>query len=330
MIEQVRYRLATESDRKEILDLLNTVFSQQQQSIRERDDTFWKWKYESNVFGKAILIIGELGDKIIANGTLWPWQFKYKDKILNAYQTCDGAVHPDYRGQGVFSSINKERVIVSQKEHADFLFSFPNKNSLPAYLSSGWSINGRIGWSIKPLKPLGIITNYLSNNKVINVGIMDSHALSHFNLYEIDKYSVQNDSLSVYKKDGFYEWRYSNHPTRKYGIVVYNEGEGNKAAAIFTIQKRGEIYELIVVDYIGSPGYIGQVFKLLLKAAKDYNAAFIAVMRNNQLNTNKLWKMGYSNLKQKNFTSLPLSLNLEPKITNFKEWSLIAGMHDSI
>ena len=51
-MDDLKVRLARKCDRENILKLFDTVFNEQQRSVASnRNEKFWNWKYEDNVFG---------------------------------------------------------------------------------------------------------------------------------------------------------------------------------------------------------------------------------------------------------------------------------------
>src|SRR5690554_260414 len=174
----ITIREAKFDDSNEILHLLNTVFSKQQKSMSlGRDESFWKWKYEQNVFENATLHVAELEGKIIAAGTMWPWEFKTRNSILKAYQPCDTVVTKEARGLGVFSKLNEARIHFATSRNVDFIFNFPNQNSLSGYLRMGWTYVGKVPWMVKIMKPIPVVSSFFSKNQSIKLNIPASYKI---------------------------------------------------------------------------------------------------------------------------------------------------------
>ncbi len=88
--------------------------------------------------------------------------------------------------------------------------------------------------------------------------------------------------------------------------------------------------EMFIMDYLGSPRYSKELFEQVIIQARKLKVNFVATMDNPYFRTNSLWRKGFVNYYDKNFTALPLSLGIESKATNINSWELVAGMHDSI
>jgi len=324
-------RLANEIDKNDVLTLLNSVFDEQQRSDLKRDDAFWNWKYKNNPFGKSTLTIVEYNKQVVGASNLWPWEFTCRGETLQALQPCDSAIHSDYRGRGLFTKTRIESVRIAREQGIDFLFSFPNQNSLNAYLNLGWSFMGRMNWHVKILQPINILQGKLSDSKSEVLPIPDHLSIDINTLEYISNRSQSFDSsIRIKRKEGFYNWRYIDHPTRNYGMVTWGGGSKPAIAAIFTLNQKGINTEMVIVDLIGKSENILDLFRVVVKEAKKLEVDFIALLQNDNFSTNRLWKLGFLNKKLKNMVVLPLDIRLEQHITNFKNWNMVSAIHDSI
>lgn len=330
-INGYNYRLAIDDDKDQVLKLLNGVFEEQQRSDTKRDSEFWNWKYKKSPFGESLITVVEKENDIICVGNLWPWEFLWRGKILRALQPCDSAVHPEFRGKGLFSKSRINGVQIARERGIDFFFNFPNQNSLPAYLSLGWYFMGKIQWQVKILKPINLLRGKLKNSKSepvtipkelrIDVDVLDSIATRRISFDAI---------IKINRKEGFHQWRYDEHPSRTYGMITNNDNSKSTLAAVFTINQKGLIREMVIVDLIGSSDKTVSLFKEIVRIAKTLNIDFIAVIDNKYFSTNELWKIGFINKKLKNMVVLPLSIGLENELTDFKKWDMVGSIHDSI
>lgn len=323
-------RLADDKDKDEILSLLNNVFSEKQRTSILREEQYWNWKFKEGPWGKSILTIAEIDKKIVGVDNLWPWELKLRNQTIKALQPCDSVVDKDFRGQGIFKLMRLHGLKKAQEQNFNLLFNYPNKNSLPLNISLGYHFQGKIPWRVKIFKPVNIIQGMFSDNKTESVTID--------NLYQLDidlinEVAQKDDSFDQYIKinrvPGFHEWRYLNHPHRSYGMVMYGKGY-KRTIVIFTINKKGESSEMVVVDIIGSNEYIIPVIKKVTEAGKKMNVSFIAMMDNPKYKTSELWKIGFFKRRFKNMVVLPFDLRLENIVKGYSNWSLMAGLHDSI
>jgi hypothetical protein len=87
---------------------------------------------------------------------------------------------------------------------------------------------------------------------------------------------------------------------------------------------------MVIVDIIGSTCNTVPVLKMVSDAGRQMNAGFVTIMNNPRFETHELWRIGFLKMKFKNMVVLPLDLSLEGIIKDYSNWSLMAGMHDSV
>jgi predicted N-acetyltransferase YhbS len=96
-------------------------------------EEYFLWKYLQNPYGESLHIIGYDGDKPVANESFW--RNDLGDQ--RAYQSCDTAVLPSHQGQGIFRQSVTKGV---ERLKGEYLYGFPNIESLPGFLNFGWSL----------------------------------------------------------------------------------------------------------------------------------------------------------------------------------------------
>lgn len=326
----MQIRAAESSDMKGILELSNAVFSAQQRSTFRRNELYWNWKYQENPFGTSLLSLAEVDNKIVGVDNLWPWEFRKGDSIIRAVQACDSAVHPEHRGKGIFTSMRKHGIERAKNQDVDLIFNFPNANSLPVNLSLGWQPLGKIAWWVKIMKPADVISGRYSSGQAESLIIDEAYRIDPPLIHQVLSTSERKNTLfRIHRKPGFHAWRYENHPSRSYGMV--HSGDGNyRTVAIFTINQKGKSREMVIVDLLGSPVNAQAVIKMALEAARNMGVGFVALMNNPEFAGKSLWKAGFMPRRLKNMVVLPLNPDLEGRVNHFSNWSLMAGMHDSI
>ena len=324
------FRLAEEGEQETVLALLNEVFDEQQRSVTVRDKAYWNWKFSNNPFGKSYVIVFEADGEIVGVANLWPWQFTCRGQTIKALQSSDAAVLQAYRGQGLFQKSRLYAVDLAKYEGYHLFFNYPNANSLPAYQSLGWENLGKISWWIKILRPINVITGYFTQDNAVASTIDPEYSINAEYLDELsDRFPSFDSYLKINRIKGFHKWRYEDRPNRSYGIITYEEGR-KTTVAIFTINQNNRNREMVIVDIVGAMGNLYSLFKKVNETARSMNIDFIAVMDNPHLGTKKLLKLGYFKKRAKNMVVLPLDFGLEQKVSSFSNWSLVAGMHDSI
>ena len=327
----VNIRFARDEDSQRVLDLLNSVFTDNQRSLFERGDDYWQWKFRSNVFGESIVTIAECDDEIIGVDHLWPWEFISRGIKIKACQPCDSAVKSSFRGKGIFQKMRLKGIEKAKRDGRQFLFNFPNENSLSPNLKVGSQFLGQIAWWVKIFKPLELAQSYFKNELSLAAKMDENFKLDSSKLDEIaNSYKVFDKFLTTSRIGGFHEWRYLNRSgNRQYGMYCLEVGH-KKIAAVFTLNQNGKCLEMVLVDILGNPQLTGKLLEKIVNVANSLGVGFLALMNNECFQTRKLWKRGFIKKKMKNMVVLPLDMTIENKVTNIENWSLVAGIHDSI
>lgn len=324
------FRSANEEDQEQVLTLLNNVFNEQARTATKRDHRYWDWKFRENPFGPSILTVGDSGGKIVGVDNLWPWEFCYKGRVIKAIQPCDTVVHANYRGNGLFKKMRKYGLTEAENRGYSLAFNFPNENSLPGNRSIGANYLGQIPWCVKILKPFNLVKSKVFECSKKDFNLHDKYEIDTNTIDEIaSNYEKDDESITIHRVQGFHQWRYASHPSRTYGMINISEGS-KQSVVIFTVITKGSSREMVVVDMIGDTGQKSRMINSIIKAGREINADFIAIMSNHQFKFKQLWLYGFFTKRLKNMVVTPINLTLSVEINSFENWSMVAGMHDSI
>ena len=126
LYKSVTYRESVITD---FLYVENTVFG------KELGRDYFNNKFENNIYGPSIIVIGYIGNEPVAADALW----RNDINGLIAYQSSDTAVLDKCRGKGVFKKLVTAKL--SAVEEDAIIYGFPNKNSFPGFLKMGWHHN---------------------------------------------------------------------------------------------------------------------------------------------------------------------------------------------
>jgi GNAT superfamily N-acetyltransferase len=125
----INLRRYTSEDRAEFLELYRSVFG------NEGRREWFEWKYRENPYTDRVpIIVAEADGTLIGACPNFVLKLRVGDTVFTAVQPCDVMVHPDYRGMGIFSSLLSRSMEVHQREGVELGFTFPNEQSLPAFI----------------------------------------------------------------------------------------------------------------------------------------------------------------------------------------------------
>lgn len=135
--DAVEVRPFREGDRAGFLDLYEAVWG------RERDAEWFDWRFGDNPFGDGCpIVVATADDRIVGAEPCVPYDVQAGDRRLRALQPADWIVHPEYRRQGVFTTMT-DRWLADPGD-ADCFFNFPSAAITGGLESAGWSVAGPV------------------------------------------------------------------------------------------------------------------------------------------------------------------------------------------
>jgi len=212
-MSNIRKRLATEADRKELLQLINKVQPHMPWSQEHFD-----WQYFRSPAGDSKIFILEQSTVIAATCALVPHLFKLHDHEVTAWQLDTLITHPDFRGQGLMHRLIDWFSTEFCSEESPFSFGFPNEHSTRGFTRNGWLTPFR-----SPVRHNTVFRDDLSSLPGEVSGIE-----------EIEQFEVEIDHLwqrikngwpfSVVRDRDHLNWRYQQKPHDRYSYFVKRSG----------------------------------------------------------------------------------------------------------
>ncbi|ELY48948.1 GNAT family N-acetyltransferase [Natronolimnohabitans innermongolicus] len=137
-------------DRRAFLSLYEQVFD------RERSAEWFRWRFEESPYVDHVpIVVADDGGEIVGCRSFFPLEVRVGGADRLALQPCDTMVHPDYRGQGLFSRMNAVAVDRYTDGDPAFCFNFPNDNAKPGNRKHGWKEIGTFPVYYRPQDPIG-------------------------------------------------------------------------------------------------------------------------------------------------------------------------------
>jgi GNAT superfamily N-acetyltransferase len=232
-----------------------------------RTPAFWRWKHEENPFGVSPGVVAESDTRLVGLRLFLLWNLKLSDETVSAVRAVDTAVHPDFRGRGLFSRLTKRLTDQLKTDGCALVFNTPNRLSRPGYLKLGWHDVGRVPLMVRPIKPTRIVWGAIggSSDRVDStppesfVGkptietMLDDPEFDSFlnNLYRGEK------RLHTWRTNTFLRWRYLEIPSIQYHARWEVNGESG-AAVVFRVRRRKKLTELSLAEVLVSSDITGE------------------------------------------------------------------------
>jgi len=120
-------RLYEPGDELEILPLWSNAFS------RQRSVDHWRWRFEQNPLGRAIVVVcsDDASGRIVGHLGTVAQRLRTGDATALSYQLVDAVIHPDFKLKGVFQGLVQFIERAARDQSARLITGYPNEKSLP-------------------------------------------------------------------------------------------------------------------------------------------------------------------------------------------------------
>ncbi len=229
---------------------------------RQIDFQWMEWKYAENPYLTKWKLPENLSYGYLEEGNVlgvvnyMPYEFTDGNKKWKAVKATNIFISDALRGQGIFSKILQK----SEEELAqlgfDFLFVFPNFNSLPGLLKAGYSDLGVVDTFFyftsvgrlfyqkffkRKTRPTKL--KFKSLQSVDSAGVSEQK-IGQAQMREIWHKQAQAGICFQNLENDFVKWRYLNKPGANYFLLQLSEG----SYLIYTIFERNGLTELFLAD----------------------------------------------------------------------------------
>lgn len=182
-----------DKQKHDFLELMST-------SLSTHNIDWIEWKYIKNpIIDDKPTVFGAFHkdtDKLIGIRPFLACNIVFNDKVFKAAQPGDTVVHPEFRGKGLFTKMNRVAIDELGKNGYDLFFNFPNKNSQPGNLKMGWQkvlvFDESLAFNSfsRVVKDMTDSSFYEFGGKVMSIGMPD--------LFKIEKNISKKLGLTAY------------------------------------------------------------------------------------------------------------------------------------
>jgi GNAT superfamily N-acetyltransferase len=268
-------------DEEGILALARTVFTEQP---ADRFSTaYWAWEFVDNPDGAARLWLADDGGTIVGHYAIIPRMVRVGDERLRGSIVVDVMSHPDYRKQGMFTSLGSAALADAGQVGIDFSYGFPIRHEvMPGHLKIGWHHLFDIPVLVRPLRFGPLTRRYVDLPIVSTVAAGAAWAGYHAGLRPVlrllhrapsggDPVHIREVTRCDERFDALWDasghqfqvvgertrhylnWRYRDHPYHAYQLFAAERG-GRLMG--YLVGRTGDLLGLrcgIVVDVLAHP-----------------------------------------------------------------------------
>jgi GNAT superfamily N-acetyltransferase len=280
----VEIRTYRSGDAPAALALLQTAFKRwpgPRVLAADRPADFFRWKHESNPQGASFILVAEEDGRLLAMRAYMPWHLNADGAATGAVQAVDLATHPDARGRGLNTQLQRHAMVELRKNNA-FSLGAPNDMSKSQSRKAGWRPIGRLPVWLRLQRPLGVARGVRSIRgpshgppPAVEAATAESvlaqadwaAALPRMARLDAGRYSAVGDLA-------YLRWRYQPFLADYRAIALANAG-----LAIFRLRRRGRLNEATVCELLADDRRTAaRLLRAIAKAAPfDYLSTAVLV-----------------------------------------------------
>jgi len=243
-----------------------------------------QWKFARNSVGPILGMVAVDEGQIVGQYALWPVELRLGREVVMGAQSVDTMTHPDYRSQGMFTTLANACMELAADRGVEALYGFPNSNSYPGFIRKlNWDYTGDIQSWVRPIRfskhpQIPNIGGWLANglarvmpkgrtsDLVLHTGPPSAEVLEQL----VAVWESQEGVCRVNRTSGWLQWRFDPDSCMKYEWVVAFRGAEPLAAAVWGIDMvkgngDGKLAELVGVDPLAVEAVLGWVVRQALE-----------------------------------------------------------------
>lgn len=236
----------------------------------------FKWEYHLNPAGKAIVyVIRNTKGQIISVYSAIPLRMKLMSATAQASLSFDSMTHPQYKGQGLFTTVGRALYQNLGKINSVFIYGFPNKNSQNIFVNQlQWFEVSDFPLLLKVMDftpvlcriiPHGFLAKMIGSvlNKTINPFFRSTERKkANLNIEEMRKFDDEFEDfwnnvrshfhICVERDSNYLRWRYGK-PEEEYKILKIAHRDIMVGYAVLKTETRFNLKTGYIMDFIVCP-----------------------------------------------------------------------------
>ncbi len=228
----------------------------------KRSEEWFHWKFEQSPYGKAIMACAFDGKKVAGCVAYGRGTVRYQDEDWSCALSYETFVHPDYQGHGLFKKLILLAEQEMEKAGIQFLYNFPNANSITGFKHMGWICRNEINCFRMKINNILKVFCHLSDLKktfLPNTSNLEEIVKNSLNGLTFDHDIDSNTITPIWTKE-YIQWRFFSFPNREYLVIdnddvfsiamIGNRGSLRFAHILYAVSKHNkkkvDIFPMIV------------------------------------------------------------------------------------
>ena len=245
------------------------------------DDEF-RWWFDDNPAGEGIVSLAVDGEEVVGVAAMSFFRTVLDGEVMRLAIPVNVATDSRYRGQGVFSTLERENETAAADAGSPLTVTFPNGASYPIFL-------GRLGWTDFPklrlwARPLraGAVVRYLLGRPGTRGGLRPAtpapRTVRGVHLRPVERFTEDFDSLgraagraygNHFVRDAeYFNWRYLDSP-RDYRCFGAYGNRGLAAVAVVGHTFKHGVSAGFLADLVVDPAQVSVLGPLLRRSLEE-------------------------------------------------------------
>ena len=256
-MSHIEYRTYQTGDEEGILALYNRVFPTSMSPAQ------WRWTYRDNTRKRTDVVVAMDGTRIVGHCAAVPLLARHDGTEILTSRIQNVLVDPDYRGRGIFLQALSELEALLRSRASEFVLTYPNDNSLPAFMKLGYRHVGDIRQYVGGA---GLVTPR-SMHVEETAPVFTSEDATLMATVLVD-YAIRNDRSADYLT-----WRYGEHSGHAYHVIRVRDGSALAGLAVVKPYPAGRTVDVLEFCAADTPGAVATLAAALSsRAATGMNA----------------------------------------------------------
>ena len=211
---------------------------------------FWRWKYLRSPYGDPIILVAELGDRIIGQQAALPRPLTRAQREHRSAIIVDAETHPHFRGHGLFREMQPRLIEICAAAGFEVLYGFPARSPMRRLLfgALSWIDVGRCCILVK------LLVHRVSKSPPqggLAIEVVDSVPSDADDLWER---SEARAAVGVIRDRTYLRWRYGEAPGMHYDIMTIRDGARLAGIGIISTERRFGLESGLLMDIVVEAG----------------------------------------------------------------------------